>query len=254
MRFTRFSARPALLALALITASSTAALAHDDRGTVGHPDGTILNIAATERTQVAQDLLMASLRIDHEAADAAAVQAHINSVMQKALEQSKSVKGVDVSTGGYHVYQYQDGPIPRDGAQNTKPVIRWRGSQSLELQSTESAALLKLVGALQESGLVMNNLSYALSPAAADAAKDSLMEKALEKVQARAARAAKALGQVDTKLLELNVDTSDTSIPQYPMMRGMAMEAAAKSMDAPSAEPGTSDITLTIHARVLLKE
>jgi predicted secreted protein len=255
MSMTRFTP----LALMVVTALSmtTSALAHEDHALAGgHPDGTVLHVAATERTQVTQDLLIASLRIEHDGTDAKAVQAHINSLMDKALAKAKGVGTVKTSTGGYHVYHYQDTPPqPRNGQMTEGTTQRWRGTQSIELQSTDSAALLTLAGALQDMGLVMSNLSYSLSPEAADVAKDSLMEKALDKVQARANRAAKALGRKETKLLEVTIDAVDSAIPPYPMMRSMAMESSmGGGMPPPSAEPGTTDITLSVQARVLLKD
>lgn len=216
------------------------------------PDGqTLLNISATERTQVQQDLLMASLRIEKEGSDPKLVQDQINEVMKKALEKAKAVKDIETSTGGYYVYQYDPNPQP-DRA--TPPAaMSWRGSQTIDLQSVKTDDLLKLAGELQALGLVMNNLSYTLSPAKSDEAKDALMEKTLTKVKTRADRAAKAMGKTKMELIEISVDSSDSVTP-YPMMRAMTMEASGSAkMDAPSAEPGLSDITLTVSARALLK-
>lgn len=217
------------------------------------PDGqTLLNISATERTQVQQDLLMASLRVEKEGTDPKLVQDQINEIMKKALEKSKAVKDIETSTGGYYVYQYDPNPQPVDRS-TPSAAMAWRGSQTIDLQSVKADDLLKLAGELQALGLVMGNLSYTLSPAKADEAKDALMEKTLAKVKIRADRAAKAMGKSKMDLIEISVDSSDSVTP-YPMMRAMAMEASGSAkMDAPSAEPGLSDITLTVSARALLK-
>lgn len=217
------------------------------------PDGqTLLNISATERTQVQQDLLMASLRVEKEGTDPKLVQDQINEIMKKALEKAKAVKDIETSTGGYYVYQYDPNPQPADRA-TPSTAMAWRGSQTIDLQSVKADDLLKLAGELQALGLVMGNLSYTLSPAKADEAKDALMEKTLAKVKTRADRAAKAMGKSKMELIEISVDSSDSVTP-YPMMRAMAMEASGSAkMDTPSAEPGLSDITLTVSARALLK-
>lgn len=219
------------------------------------PEGqTILNIAATERTEIQQDLLIASLRIEKDGADAKAVQGEINALMTKALAAAKAVETVKVSTGQYYVYRNDPNPLPyKDEKPATDQPVTWRGSQSLDLQSTSADALLKLAGELQDMGLIMGGLTYTLSPEKADAAKDALMEKALAKVTARAERAAKALGKGSMALVEINVDAADNIIQPYQMMRGMAMSGAAEKMDAPVAEPGQSEITLTVSARALLK-
>lgn len=217
---------------------------------------TILHISATERLQVPQDLLTASLRIEKEDTDAKAVQTAINTVMAKAVETAKGVSTVKVSTGHYYVYQYDTNPQPveKQGGKPEKPVMKWRGSQSLQLQSTKADDLLKLAGALQDSGLVMENLGYSLSPDKADEAKDTLMEAALAKVKLKAERAAKAMNKNRADLVEVNVDSSDNFIHAPVMMRAMAMDGAAmEKASAPTAAPGESEITLTVSAKALLK-
>ncbi len=220
---------------------------------------TVLHIAATERAQVPQDLLTASLRIEKENADAKAVQAEINTIMAKAVETAKAVTTVKVSTGHYYVYQYNPNPQPpvpqKDEKEPAKkPEERWRGSQSLQLQSTRADDLLKLAGALQDSGLVMENLNYSLSPEKADEAKDSLMEAALAKVKVKAERAAKAMNKTRADLVEINVDSADNYMPQPVMMRAMAMDAGGmEKASAPVATPGETEITLTVGAKALLK-
>lgn len=217
---------------------------------------TVLHISATERVQVSQDLLTASLRVEREDIDAKAVQAEINTIMAKAVDAAKAVSTVKVSTGHYYVYQYDPNPRPvepKDG-KDEKRVMKWRGSQSLQLQSTKADDLLKLAGALQDTGLVMENLGYSLSPEKADEAKDSLMEAALAKVKTKAERAAKAMNKSRADLVEVNVDSSDNFIHQPVMMRAMAMDGGTmEKASAPTAAPGESEITLTVSAKALLK-
>ncbi len=217
---------------------------------------TVLHISATERAQVPQDLLTASLRIEKQDVDAKAVQTEINTVMAKAVEAAKAVSTVKVSTGHYYVYQYDANPQPieKQDGKEVKPAMKWRGSQSLQLQSTKAEDLLKLAGSLQDSGLVMENLGYSLSPEKADEAKDSLMEAAIAKVKVKADRAAKAMNKGRAELVEINVDSSDNFVHAPVMMRAMAMDGGAmEKASAPTAAPGESEITLTVSAKALLK-
>lgn len=216
---------------------------------------TILNISATERVQVQQDLLIASLRIERENADAKTVQAEINEIMKKSVDTAKAVPTVKTSTGQYYVYQYDPNPNPQPLKAGEKPALKWRGTQTIDLQSTNADDLLKLAGILQDSGLIMNGLTYSLSPEKADEAKDNLMEAALAKVKARAERAAAAMGKTRTDLVEVTVDTADNMVHPPMMMRAMAMDAggAMEKSAAPSAEPGETEITLTVSARALMK-
>ena len=253
----RALAIPVLMTLAFTAPAlaQTAATPETTPAKISFPGSaeTILNISATERLLVPQDLLLASLRIEKENADPKAVQAEINTLMAKAIEAAKLVPTVKVSTGQYYVYQYDPNPQPSPQKSGQKPVLQWRGTQTLNLQSTSADDLLKLAGALQDSGLIMGELSYTLSPEKADEAKDSLMEAALAKVKARAERAATAMGKSRTELIEVSVDAADNPIQPQMMMRAMAMDGGMEKAAAPSAEAGETEITLTVSARALLK-
>lgn len=212
---------------------------------------TVLNISATERLHVPQDLLLASLNIEKENADPKALQVAINDAMKAAMASAQAVTDVKSSTGQYYVYQHEPViSIPKTTKGTTASSKTWRGTQTIDLKSTNAEALLTLAGKLQEAGLVMTNLTYTLSPEKADEAKDSLMEAALAKVKTRADRAAKAMGKSRTDLVEVSVDAADNMQPI--MMRSMAFGGAA-SKTAPTAEPGETEITLTVTAKALLK-
>lgn len=237
--------RYALLAIAaLMTVTPFAAQADD--GLNLPPEGhTLLNLSASERMTLPQDLLIASLRIEAKSADTSKVQNDINTAMEKALAEAKKVKDVKVSTGSYHVYeQHVD--------QRTKV---WHGQQTITLESKDSAAILKLSGEIQKMGFVMNGLNYTLSPEKAESVRDELMVKALEKLQKKAEMVAKALGKSAYELTDVNVDGGS---PVMPMYKAMAMRAdmaggAEMAMAAPVAEPGETDVTLSVSARALLK-
>jgi predicted secreted protein len=239
--------RYALLALsgALIMSSFTATATLADDGLNLPPEGhTLLNLSASEQMTLPQDLLMASLRIEAKSADSSKVQNDINTAMEKALAMGKKVDGVKVSTGGYHVYeQYVD-----------KNVKVWQGQQTIQLESKDSAALLKLAGEIQKAGFLMNGLNYTLSPEKAESVRDELMVKALKKLQDKAAMIAKALGKSGYDLTDVNVDgASPMPMPMYKTARMEMAMASDAGMAAPVAEAGETDVSLSVSARVLLK-
>ena len=62
------------------------------------------------------------------------------------------------------------------------------------------------------------------------------------------------MGKSRTDLVEVTVDTADNMVHPPMMMRAVAMDAGgAMEKSAPSAEPGETEITLTVSARALLK-
>lgn len=208
------------------------------------PEGqTLIALSVTERMNVPQDTLHASLRIEGKDKSAKALQDHINQVMSKAIKVAKDIKDVKTSTGYYSVYQY-------DSSNGGRENMVWHGSQTINLESKNAESLLTFAGDIQEMGFAMNNLHYTLSTEKADEVRDSMMETALTRAREKANRAAKALGKEQVDIAMVNVD-ANTSYPQPVMMmkaRGMAMESA--DMSAPSAEAGESEVTLTatVHA------
>jgi predicted secreted protein len=210
------------------------------------PEGqTMVSLSVTERTTVPQDTLQASLRIEATDKDAKALQDNINKAMAAALKAAKASKDVKTSTGHYGVYQYTE-------SSNGRSSKLWRGSQSIELESKDSEAILTLAGDIQEMGFAMSGLSYSLSNAKADEVRDGLMESALTRARAKAERAAKALGKSEVDIAQVNVDANTSYNAPMPVMRMQAMSAKADMAD-PSAEAGESEVTLTVTIHAVAK-
>ena len=230
----------------LSAALSAPSFAQEQPNILTLPQGqSLLHISATERQEIAQDMLVATLRIEVENAKSSDVQDQINKAMTKALEIAGRENGVKAQTLQYNVFK------------TTRPRSKeqvWRGSQGIQLKSTDSEAVLGLTDKIQDLGFVANGLSYALSPKRAADIQDSMMEAALEKLKARADRAAKALGKSGAELIEVNV--SGGHLPQpVSMYRGMHMELAAMATDkvaAPVAAAGETTLNITVSARALL--
>lgn len=247
-----------MLVAALLLTFSTPAFSQDYKTILDLPEGaTLVNLSATERVEVDQDLLVASLRYEDQNADPKALQDAINETMTKAVDKAKTYKDVKISTQQYYVYPYDYDPNPKPiehGEAPRKLERVWRGQQALELKSAKADDLLALVGALQELGLAVSGLNYTVSPELLEETQESLLEAALIKLQSKAERTAKALGKSSSDLLQVNVDIGGY-YPAPMMARGMAMDSAQAKMEmaAPVAEPGQSEITLTINAQAMLK-
>lgn len=237
--------RKIILTAFLLVLPFTPAHAETDDPVLVMPEGqAILSISATERKEVEQDLLVATLSFKTEDKDARKVQNEINEKMKDAVEKAKKEKNVKVNTGSYQVYERTE--------QRTKET-KWHGSQSLTLKSKDAEDILELVGELQSMGLTSNGLNYTLAPETAVSVQDGLMEDALKQLQERANRAAKALGKSSAELREINVNGGNVPYQRNYQARGMMMAADSMEMAAPVAEAGESTITLTVNARAILK-
>jgi predicted secreted protein len=242
------------LILAFLIMIPSLARADEDSLKLPPPGTTVLNLSATETQKVPQDLLISSLRIENESATPKAVQDTINTAMQAALALAKAETAVKTSTGTYSVYPYDPTPPITDPAHPPqKQPKTWRGQQTIELQSLNSEALLKLVGALQEKGFAMDNLTYTLSPEKFESVQDDLLTKALGKLTAKADLAAKTLKKSGYDMLNVDLSPGGQVMPMYARAAMMDAGAMEKSMAAPVARAGESDVSLTVSARVLLK-
>ncbi|MCX4079879.1 SIMPL domain-containing protein [Rickettsia rhipicephali] len=206
---------------------------------------------------VQEDLLISSIRIEEEGVDPKSVQNAVNLSMAAAIKIAKQ-PDINVSTGQYNIYQYI---YQYDEEQNTSnkekrlKKKKWRGSQVLSLQSRTPEALLSVIGQLQNEGLLIQNLNYTLSNDKRDAIRNSMIESAIAKLKQQATRIAKALGQEYSRFTMINIDTGLGARPPIAMYRNAAPALGMMSDAAviPSAEPGTSTVSITVSATALLK-
>jgi predicted secreted protein len=225
-----------LLLLAISTAvaqSATPQPAPDDQST--------LHLSETAQRDVPRDLLGATLAAEATDPDAGKVQSEINRRMSAAMPRIKQVAGVTVETGGYSVY--------RETPDKQPP--RWHGSQTVNLTSKDFAALLSLIGTLQQQGLVMQSLAPDISHEARQSVEDALTDEALTRLKQRADRIAATAGVKLQGIRMLSVGNVNAPPPIIrPMMRMAATELA--QAQAPVAEAGNATVSVTATAEFAL--
>jgi len=203
---------------------------------------TLLRLSETATVMQHPDELDASLRVEATSPSPAEAQRRVNATMEDALATAKAVAGVTVSTGGYFVWRV--GPAP------LAPPEHWQANQSIELTSHDGAALLKLVGALQQKGLAVAQLGWRLSDAATRAARAAATKQAIAALRGRAEEAAALLDLRFASFKEVRLDSTRPP-PMMPRLM-MATAASASSAAPPSAEPADIGISATADADVVL--
>jgi predicted secreted protein len=204
-------------------------------------DQTILHLSESAQRDMPRDLLHATLSAEATDSDATKVQGIINQRMAAALVRIKQVPDITTETAGYSVY--------RDNPDKKPPV--WHGSQSVTVTGKDFAALLTLIGALQQQGLVMQNLSPDLSRDARQSVEDALTNEALTRLQQRADRVATTLGAKVAGIRSLTVGNVN---PPAPVFRAMAMAPGISSSAVvpPVAEAGSAEVSVTVQAEIAL--
>jgi len=234
MNLARFAAT---LALAVSAAAPLSALAQSNVP-VTQP---VISVTASTTAPLANDRMLAWLRIEVDNADPVAAANEVNTKMGKALARAKAVKGVDATTTSYTSYQVSERNQPS----------KWRVSQTLSLEGSDFGALSALVTKIQgEDGLVLSGMSFSVSTAARRAAEDALTQQAIKAWQARAQAAAQGFGAASWRPGHVTVQAGDTMVRPQPMMRAAAGTLASAPV---AAEAGTSDITVTVSGEAILE-
>ena len=201
----------------------------------------VLNLSATEQLSVDQDTLNVYMQYSAQGRNTSALQNEVNEAMREALKILEATDNIEYSTQQYNVYNMQ-------GRNNQNPT--WRAQQSIQMSSINAEALLVVTARLQQLGLTVNSMNYSLSSEKYEEVSDSLMNAALQKLQARANEAASTLNKATAALVEVSLNGGNNQLFRG-AMASMAMDSM-ESMAVPVAEPGTTQVSLTVSARALL--
>jgi len=209
-----------------------------------HAQDTVLKLGETVTIMVTPDELAASLRAESLAPNAQEAQRRVNELMRDALDSAKKVASITVSTGGYNVWRTAVTPQDRNE--------RWQAGQSINLTGKDAEAMLRLVGELQQKGLVQGNLAWRLSRDKERTARRDATKQALSGLRGRADEAAEILGLRFASFREVRLD-SVAPPPVIPRQQGMMSRAAMASAPQPSTEAEDLPVTASAEADILLK-
>ncbi len=223
-------------AIALIAIFSLNAQAADSLPTV--------DLSAQGTATAANDLGRADAYFEASADDPAAVAQKVNQVMAAALKIAKPFTTVSVKTSGMSTWPIYS-KISSSSGNGNQTISGWRMRSNLNLESTDIAALSRLMGELQTT-LAIGNLQLMPAPATLDAANDAATRDALKAFEARAKLVTDTLGR-KYRLKALNINEQGGPAP---MFRGRAMASMAAA-PAP-IEAGDSTITVQVNGTIEL--
>ncbi len=226
-----------LLTLLLLCATPwSAGLAHDDQG----PTHNRISLSVDASDEVDNDLLVATLGIQREGSRAAPLADEVNRAINGALAEARKLAVVKVQT-----QSYQTSPVYRN---NT--LSGWRVSQSIRLESKDSAELSELIGRLQDK-LALQSIGFEVSDEARRAADEVLIKEALSRFRERAAMITDQLGRRSYRIIQADVNTH--GFQPAPRVRGMAMRAEA-AVATPQFEAGTQTLRINVGGQIELSE
>jgi len=189
--------------------------------------------------EVPNDWVAASLGVDEEGSDAAALAARVNRRMAEALALAKQQAELQVSSGAYQTQPVYD----------RNKIVRWRASQDLVVEGASVDKLTELVGRLQAQGVLLRGVSFSVAPETRKRLEDELIVEALSAFRERAGLIARGLGRRGWNLMSLVLGEQGMPVPFVqgaPMMRMEAADAAV----APAFESGRSTLRMEVNATV----
>lgn len=205
----------------------------------------VYRLSTEVSVDVDNDLMVATLVVQEEDKDAAALANKVNATMTWALDSLKSYNTIAVRSRDYQTY-------PRYENSSSRRLIGWRAQQSIELETDDFAAAGKAIQVLQER-LQVQSINLSVKPATRNKAADILIENALNSFKDRAALIQRNMNSGGFRILEVDIRTQQNS-PQFRDARVMSAESySSRSVDsAPAIAAGSSSVQVQIQGRIQL--
>ena len=201
----------------------------------------IVNIQASASQEVETDTMQATISVEAENYDPAMLAKTINEKMAWALEIAKPFKSVKVKGGQYSSYQIY----------NKRIFKAWRGTQTITLESKDSAKLGKLIGLLQKK-LLIKSLRYHVSKEKSQRIKKLLTNQAITNFKEQAKVITKGFDKNKYVIHQININSNDQRRPvHYAKSRMMAADSMSESAPA-NLQQNTSNIQVNINGSIRL--
>ncbi|KAA3655323.1 MAG: DUF541 domain-containing protein [Proteobacteria bacterium] len=202
-----------------------------------------IELSAQGTAIAANDLARADAYFEASANEPAAVARAVNQAIAAALAIAKPYTTVSVKTGSTSTWPIYS--TPSSSGRNNQTITGWRMRSHLALESTDIAALSRLIGELQ-STLAIGSLQLMPAPTTLRAANDAATREALKAFEARAQLVTETLGR-KYRLKALSINEQGGPMP---MFRGAAM--AEMAVKAAPVEAGDSTVSVHVNGTIEL--
>ena len=225
-----------LAALALLAGPVLGRAAEEPR-----PRYNVAEFQAEASREVQNDLMNATLYVELNDPNAAALANALNTRVNEALRVAKEYKGLRVRSGDNRTYPvYSKGNV----------LQGWRGRAEIRIEAKDFEAASALIGKLQAS-MQLANISFSVSPETRRAVEDQLTVEAVAAFKARAEVLRGALAGKGYKLVRLAMSGG---YQPGPRPFAVARAAAAQEVTAPDLEGGVSRIQVIANGAIEVVE
>ncbi len=208
------------------------------------PQYDVYSLSSEASAEVPNDLMIANLVVQQEDADPARLAEKVNATMSWATEQLRAFDTLKISTRDYQTY-------PRYDTSQVRRLIGWRATQSLQLETEDFGAAGKAIQILQEK-LQVKGIRHMAKESTRREASDALIGEALDAFKARAELVQQNMGATSYRVLDVNIQTGESSAPMFTARAEMADMARSAVAAEPALEAGTSRVNVQVFGRVQL--
>jgi len=199
----------------------------------------VVDLSAEASLPAANDLFVASLYLERDGRDPAALADEVNREIAAALATARERKSVKVQSDGTQTW-------PIHGTEDRR-IEGWRMRSTIRLESRDAGAMSELVGVLQ-SRLAVGQIGMQPAPETRCAVADEAMVAAIRNFEARAGVIAGALGK-RYRLRQLSMSEAG-GVPVYARMRS-APAMMAEASPAP-IEAGETLVNVSVSGSIEL--
>ncbi|ORU89512.1 MAG: hypothetical protein A6F71_00660 [Cycloclasticus sp. symbiont of Poecilosclerida sp. M] len=213
----------------------TPAIAHDVQ-----PTG-LVNIQASASVEVATDTMQAVIAVEAEHYDPVILAETINKKMAWALATAKPYSMVKVKGGQYSSHQKYHNRIFK----------AWRGTQTITLESKNSAKLGKLIGLLQKK-LLIKSLRYHVSKEKIKSVNKTLVKQAIVNFKEQAQVITRGFDKSKYVIHQINVNTNNRRQPVYYAKSRMMADSMVAEAAPAQLQQNSSTIQVNINGSIRL--
>ena len=202
-----------------------------------------VHMTATGATEVQQDVITITLRATKDGIDAAAVQAHLKSVVDTALQEGR----IDAKVGQLSIRSGALGLYPRYGKDSK--IVGWQGTGDVILDGRDLIKISKLAGRIQ--GMNISNVQFGLSPEENNLAQSTAQSMAISNFKGKAESITRQFGFTGYTLRDIVVSTGDGSQPRPQFMAMQMRGVSGIASDAPvPVEAGRTAVNVAVSGTI----
>nr|MBX2885157.1 SIMPL domain-containing protein [Granulosicoccus sp.] len=205
----------------------------------------VFSLSSQVEVDVDNDLMVAILAVQDEDKDPAVLANKINSTATWASNVLRPFATISFKTRDYQTY-------PRYDTSQSRRLIGWRASQSIELETDDFEAAAKAIQQLQEK-LQVQSIQLQVKSETRDKASDVLMTKALNSFKDRARLIQQNMNSSGFRIMDVNIETGHGRLHDYADERQITMMESQSVETEASIEAGTTRVSVTVYGRIQLQ-